>query len=192
MQSSWTKRRMYQRPWSVDNPWTNPNETSPAVALASQDWRGYLAGYLAEKAKRKQSYPIFILTRACGSFACKAENTPLQRARTASFRSHNTIACSSQSCRRMPLSFEACFGWLPELGSSSGAWNTRHCLLAGWSIGELGETLCCRVIYRPRKATLALLAYPQISSGLRIDRTFEEPVETSLVLTCCLGQTAQL
>ncbi|CAG8176784.1 unnamed protein product [Penicillium nalgiovense] len=32
--------------------------------------------------------------------------------------------------------FVTCCGWLSNLGSSSGAWDTRHCLLAGGSTGE--------------------------------------------------------
>ncbi|CAG8055647.1 unnamed protein product [Penicillium salamii] len=36
----------------------------------------------------------------------------------------------------MVVPFEACSGWFSNLGLSSGAWDTRHCLLAGRSIGE--------------------------------------------------------
>ncbi|CAG8288403.1 unnamed protein product [Penicillium nalgiovense] len=31
---------------------------------------------------------------------------------------------------------EDCWGWFSGSGSYSGAWDTRHCLLAGRSIGE--------------------------------------------------------
>ncbi|CAG8012149.1 unnamed protein product [Penicillium nalgiovense] len=31
---------------------------------------------------------------------------------------------------------EDCCGWFSNLGSSFDAWDTRHCLLAGRSIGE--------------------------------------------------------
>jgi hypothetical protein len=36
----------------------------------------------------------------------------------------------------MVVPFVTCCGWFSNLGSSSEAWDTRHCLLAGRSMGE--------------------------------------------------------
>ncbi|CAG8059502.1 unnamed protein product [Penicillium nalgiovense] len=36
----------------------------------------------------------------------------------------------------MVVPFVTCCGWFSNLGSSSGAWDTRHCLLTGRSMGE--------------------------------------------------------
>ncbi|CAG7981934.1 unnamed protein product [Penicillium nalgiovense] len=67
----------------------------------------------------------------------------------------------------MVVPFVTCCGWFSNLGSSSGAWDTRHCLLAGRSIGE-GEV----------GWSILAAGISTSASSPRIDRTLERPVNS--------------
>jgi hypothetical protein len=102
--------------------------------------------------------------------------------------------------------FEACCGWISTLGSSSGAWDIRHCLLAGRSIGE-GEVGWSNFVIKidwignyargpfiadnPREAAVISTS----ASSPRVDRNFEASEQLAqpltLDLTSCSEQTAQ-
>ncbi|CAG8122275.1 unnamed protein product [Penicillium nalgiovense] len=67
----------------------------------------------------------------------------------------------------MVVPFVTCCGWFSNVDSSSGAWDTRHCLLAGRSMGE-GEV---------GWSILAAVTSTSASSP-RIERTLERPVNS--------------
>ncbi|CAG8893206.1 unnamed protein product [Penicillium nalgiovense] len=89
----------------------------------------------------------------------------------------------------MVVPFVTCCGWFSNLGSSSGAWDTRHCLLAGRSIGE-GEVgwsiLVIKINWIRIYARGAFIAdnsreaavISTSASSPRIDRTLERPVNS--------------
>jgi hypothetical protein len=84
---------------------------------------------------------------------------------------------------------EDCWGWFSNLDSSSGAWDTRHCLLAGRSIGddEVGWSIllikmdrmrnCARVPFIADNSHEAAVISTSGSSP-RIDHTLERPVNS--------------
>ncbi|CAG8032916.1 unnamed protein product [Penicillium nalgiovense] len=89
----------------------------------------------------------------------------------------------------MVVPFVTCCGWFSNLGSSSGAWDTRHCLLTGRSIGE-GEVgwsiLVIKISWIRNYARGAFIAdnsheaavISTSASSPRIDHTLERPVNS--------------